>query len=85
MVAQLKEWGAQIDLLEAKMENSGADLKVKRAKELHELRVKQRAASEKMNELEESSGEAWGQVKKTADKIWDDFKTGVAEAHSKFK
>ena len=85
MAAQLKEWSAQIDLLEAKLENAGAGMNIKRAELLNELRAKQRAASEKMNELEESSGEAWGQVKKTADKIWDDFKTGVAEAHSKFK
>lgn len=85
MAAQLKEWGAQIDLLEAKMENMGADMKVKRAQELRELRAKQHAASEKMKELGKASGEAWGQVKETADKIWEDLKAGVIEAHSKFK
>lgn len=85
MSAQLKEWGAQINLLEAKMENVGADMRVERAKELHELRAKQHAASEKMKELGAASGEAWEQVKVTADKIWDDLKVGVTEAHSKFK
>jgi len=85
MAAQLKEWSAQINLLEAKAENAGADMKVKRAKQLHELRAKQRAASAKMKELEKATGETWEQVKKTADKIWDDLKAGVADAHSKFK
>lgn len=85
MAAQLKEWDAQINLLEAKVENAGADLKVKRTEELNELRAKQRAASEKMRELEKASGEAWEQVKEAADKIWEDIKTGVADAHSKFK
>jgi hypothetical protein len=85
MAAQLKEWSAQIDLLEAKVENAGADMKVKRAKQLHELRAKQRAATEKMKELGKASGAAWEQVKTTADKIWDDLKTGVADAQSKFK
>lgn len=85
MAAQLKEWGTQIDLLEAKVENAGADMKVKRAEALHELRAKQRAASEKMQELEKAGGEAWEQVKETADKIWEDLKTGLADAHSKFK
>lgn len=85
MAAQLKEWSAQIDLLEAKAENAGADMKVKRTKQLHELRAKQRAASEKMKELGKASGAAWEQVKTTADKIWDDLKTGVADAQSKFK
>jgi len=85
MAAQLKEWGAQINLLEAKVENAGADMDVKRGEVLHELRAKQHAATEKMLELEKSSGEAWERVKETADKIWEDLKAGVADAHSKFK
>jgi hypothetical protein len=84
MSAQLKEWGAQLDLMEAKAENIGADINIKRAEKLHDLRAKQHTASEKMKELENSSGEAWQQVKLTADKIWDDLKVGIAEAHSKF-
>ena len=85
LAAQLKEWSAQINLLEAKVENAGADVKVKRAEVLHGLRAKQRAASEKMQELEKASGDAWEQAKVTADKIWGDLKAGVAEAQAKFK
>ena len=85
MAAQLKEWSAQISLLEAKAENAGADMKVKRAEVLHELRAKQRAASEKLKELEKASGEAWEQAKATADQIWEDLKTGITDARSKFK
>ena len=85
MAAQLKEWGAQIDLLEAKAANAGADIKVKQAQQLQGLRAKQRDASEKMKELGRSSGAAWEQVKTTADKIWDDLKAGIADAQSKFK
>lgn len=85
MAAQLKEWSAQIDLMEAKVENAGADMKVKRAEELQKLRAQQHVASEKMKEMGKASGEAWEQVKVTADKIWEDLKTGVADAHSKFK
>jgi recombinational DNA repair ATPase RecF len=83
--AQLKEWTAQINLLEARVENAGAEMAVKRAEALRELRTRQRVASEKMLELEKSTGDAWGQVKETADQIWEDLKNGVAEAHSKFK
>lgn len=85
LAAQLKEWDAQINLLEARAENAGADIKVSRAKAIHELRAKQRAASEKLNELGKASGAAWDQVKATADKVWDELKSGIAEAHSKFK
>ncbi len=85
MAAQLKEWGAQIDLLEAKAGNVAADLKIKRAEQLQALRAKQRAASDKMQEMEKAGGEVWEQVKETADKLWDDLKAGVADTQSKFK
>jgi len=85
MAAQLKEWNAQIGLLEAKMENVGADIKLKRTEEFRALHTKQQAAYEKMRELGKASGEAWEQVRITADKIWEELKTGVAEAQAKFK
>lgn len=85
MSAQLKEWDAQINLLEAKVENAEADMKVRAARELQELRTKQHAASEKLKELGKASGEAWDQIKATTDKIWEDLKTGVADAQAKFK
>lgn len=85
MGAQLKEWSAQINLLEAKLATVSAEMRVKRAEELHELRSKQQAASEKMKELGKASGEAWEQVKITAEKVWDDLKTGLTDAHAKFK
>ena len=85
MAAQLKEWSAQINLLEAKVEKAGAEIKLKHAKELVKLRATQSAAAEKMKELEKATGEAWDQTKETADTIWEDLKAGVAAAHSKFK
>ncbi|MDO8786481.1 MAG: hypothetical protein Q7J42_00195 [Sulfuritalea sp.] len=85
MAAQLKEWGAQVDLFEAKAENAGADMKVRRAEELDTLRAKQRTAHEKLQDLETASGEAWEQIKETADKIWEDLRTGMADASARFK
>lgn len=83
--AQLNEWSAQLKLMEAKLENVGADMRVKRAEQIQALRDQQRSASQKMQELGKASGEAWEEVKTTADKIWDDLKAGMADAHSKFK
>jgi len=85
MAAQLKEWSAQVDLLEAKLDNVSADLRIKRAEQLHELRARHSVAAEKMKELGKSTGEAWEQAKETADKMWDDFKAGLTDAQSKFK
>lgn len=83
--AQLKTWSAEINLLEARLDGVTADLRIKRAEELQELRSKQHAASEKMKELGHASGEAWEQVKITADNVWDELKTGLAEAKARFK
>ncbi|MBK7324584.1 MAG: hypothetical protein IPI89_00105 [Propionivibrio sp.] len=84
MSAQLKVWDAQIKLLEAQATKVGADLKVKHAEEMRDLRDKQLAAAAKMKELDKATGEAWDQVKLTADKVWEDLKTGLSAAQSKF-
>ena len=83
--AQLAEWEAQINLFAAKTNNVAADVRVKYAQELDELREKQRKASEKLKELEHASGAAWQEVKLSADQTWDELKSGVARAISKFK
>lgn len=83
--AQLKEWHAQISLLAAKAENASADVKLKYALELDEIKAKQREVVQKMRELELSSGEAWEKLKVTADKVLDDLKTSISQAMSKFK
>ena len=85
MEAQLKEWSAQIDLLEAKIKNAGADVKLKQSQEIQVLREKQQAAVEKMHELGRASGAAWEQVKLTADQVWADLKAGLHDAQSRFK
>lgn len=85
LAAQLKEWDAQISLLEAKAGKLSADLKLKRAEEIVELRARQNAASEKMKELEKATGEAWEEVKLTADIVWEELKAGVTAAQQKFK
>ncbi len=85
MAAQLKELDAQIKLFEAKLENAGADIRIKHAEDLQALRTKRQAASEKMKELGKAGGDAWETVKETSDNLWDDLKSGIAEAHSKLK
>jgi multidrug resistance efflux pump len=82
MESQLQMWGAQIKLLEAKIESANSGVKLERARELNELRRNQRLATEKLNELKSATSKVWDQVKESADKIWDDLKTGIANAHA---
>lgn len=85
MAAQLQEWGDQIDVLEARAERAGAELKVKTAESMHDLRNKQRAATAKLSELNTETGEAWDTLKLSADKLWDDIKIGLSTARDKFR
>ena len=81
MKKQLQESKAQIDLLAAKAENAGSDVK----QELDKLRDKQRIASEKLKAVEEAGDDAWEKVKDTTDKVVDDLKAGIAHVVSYFK
>ena len=85
MALQLNEWSGQIDALEASIKKAHAEIRLRRAEEMHELRAKRNLASEKMRELDKASGEAWGRTRNKADKIWADLKTGVSLAHSIFR
>jgi hypothetical protein len=84
MAAQLKEWNAQIELLEAKLVTATTDLETKRVVELNALRARHHAASEKLGDIGRSSGEAWEVVKVSADKILDELKNAMNDIHSKF-
>ncbi len=81
----MKEWGAQINLLNAKIENKGADMRIKYAKELDAVKAKQEEVLQKIKELDEATGENWEKVKNTADQILDDLKTGLNNALSRLK
>ena len=83
--AQIKEWNAQINLLNAKIENKGADMKLKYSKELDALKEKQDDVLQKIKELDESTTENWEKIKVTADQMLSDIKTGLNNAISRLK
>jgi len=83
--AELKAWSAEIDVLHAKAEIAADDVKLKYQEEIEALRVKERAAVEKIKELQASSGDAWETVKETAEHVWHDLRTGLAGVVDKFK
>lgn len=83
MAAQLNVWSAQITALEARIKQANTETKLRRAEEMHDLRVKRRLACEKMNELDKATGEAWQHASRAASKVLADLKTGVNSVHSK--
>ena len=85
LVEQLKEWNARIVWLEAAVEKAGPEMKIRLAKEFHELRTMQRAAAEKMTELGLVSVDALGRSTPSADKVWADLKTGIDKIEAKLR
>ena len=78
MDVQLMEWNTQINLLAVKIEQVKTDLKLKYAREINEIRAKQREAARKTMDLKDASDAGGEKLKQTAYKIWKGLKTRMA-------
>jgi predicted ATP-binding protein involved in virulence len=83
--AQLKEWNAQIVLLNAKAENAKADAKIEYYKTIEALQHKHDEAGRRLNKLKAVGDEAWEELKTGAEKAWDEVRAAFHNAASKFK
>jgi hypothetical protein len=72
--AQLREWSASIDVLKAKADKAGADLKIGYHKQLDDLKAKRDTARSKIDELKTAGDDAWERVTTAVDRSWDDIK-----------
>ncbi|MFJ5445432.1 hypothetical protein ACIKP9_04255 [Methylobacillus methanolivorans] len=82
--AQLDEWSADIDVLEAKVRKADAELRIKYDEQIATLKDKREDAKLKLGEIQSSAGEAWKELKKGSDEAWDAIKHAIAEARKKF-
>jgi DNA repair exonuclease SbcCD ATPase subunit len=85
MEGQLKEWGIEVDVLKAKAEKSKAEVKMKYLEQIHELKSKQGAVKERLNELRESGDEAWGDFREDVEKALAEMKEALKQAALRFK
>jgi uncharacterized coiled-coil DUF342 family protein len=83
--AQLKEWSAKIDGLEAKADRAGADARIKLSKEIDKLKKNRTEAKNKINELKEASEDAWEELKEGAENIWKEYKSTLDNVLSIFR
>jgi uncharacterized protein YdaT len=80
--AQLKEWKAKIDGLEARTSMASSEAKAELMKEIEELRRKKAVVKEK---LQKSGGEAWDTAKEGVEKAATELKHAFDKAVSRFK
>jgi len=83
--AQLDEWSADIDVLEARAKQAEAAARVKYDEQLTILKAKRDEAKAKITEIHSSTGEAWQELKKSGEEAWEVLKKGFEEARKKFK
>jgi len=83
--AQLREWSAKIDELNAKAEKAKGDIKAEYTRQLEALEALQESAAKRLAEMTEASGQAWEELRTGAEKAWHELKTSLDNAIAKFK
>jgi len=83
--AQLREWSAKIDELNAKAEKAKGDIKTEYTKQLEALEALRESALKKLAEITEASEQAWEELRTGAEKAWHELKTSLDNAMAKFK
>lgn len=81
---QLDEWSVEIDVLDERLHQVDADLRIKYAEQVDNLRFKRDEAKLKLLELQASAGDAWQELRKGSDDAWEVIKHAVSEARKKF-
>lgn len=82
--AQLDEWSADIDVLEAKAREANTDLKIKYQEKIEELRYQKTLAHSKLDEVQDAAEDAWEEIKKGGESVWETIRQTFADAKSKF-
>jgi hypothetical protein len=83
--AQLDEWNAEIDRLEAQARQAGGDARLQYEKQVQSLREQRRDAETRLAGLRAATGDAWDQLREGVDQAWSDLKSGLEKASSAFK
>jgi chromosome segregation ATPase len=82
--AQLDEWEAELNKLQARTEKAAADVRLKKEEQLRRLRENKDALRAKLEALQTAGGDAWDRLKEGTDKAWNDFKEAVGRARAEF-
>jgi len=85
LAAQLKEWSAKVDELEAKAREAKAGVKTEYEKQIRQMKDKRDTAIQKLQELKDASTDAWDTVKAGSETAWADLKNAVNAAKERFK
>ena len=85
MSAKLKEWNAEIEKLEAKAQEAGADVKKEISQEIQELRTKRKVAERKLDKIKDAGEDAWKEIQTETEDAFKDIKSALENAVNRFE
>lgn len=65
--AQIKEWDAKLDLLNAKAEKASADMKIELLEQIETVKQQKTMIKEQLNEIKEAGEDVWEEIKDKLD------------------
>lgn len=83
--AKMAQWNAEIEKLQAKADEAGADAKIEYKRQIEELREQRDEAQAKLREIAGASDDAWTDMKSGLDKAWDSMSDAFDRAMARFK
>jgi DNA repair ATPase RecN len=83
--AQLDEWNADLDRLEAKMRGAEAGLKMKYEERIAALRRQRDEAKRRLSQIQEAAEDSWEHLKQGTEDAWAALKGAFARARDEFK
>lgn len=75
--AQLREWGAKIEVLEAQADQLTAQARIDAKPHLDCLRAKLETAHAKLHEIAVATDDKWDEVVKGTEHVWSEVKAAV--------
>lgn len=84
MQAQLDEWSAEIDRLQARASKASAEARIDYEKEIDELKRRRKTARDRFEELNKAGEAAWEDMKDGAENAWAAMSNALRAAQSRF-
>ena len=73
MEARLRQWGAKLDELAAKCDESGTEARFDYRKRIDDLKAKHQAAQAKLDELKTAGSDKWETLKAGVESAWGEL------------
>lgn len=83
--AQLREWKAKLEQLQAKADQATADAKIQYQQEVDKLRGQFGSLQSRLSELKSSSDAALGDMKSGFQSAWNEFSAALKQASARFE